>query len=234
MTLEKIEEIRRKRIKTYHVLDFTLDLARNNEALHITGSYIYVLSLDGACSIRLNETSSDSIDLLKFRVINSPFYRFFLTHPAQAGKVLKLAIGVESEFFSLQDFQSPDLALLTGYGQELRNSLAYNYGTQVSKSNVASNTTVIIHTVTAGKTLLLENFNVGHTMTVVGSTTGSLFVRDAGDTLQYNLSQMLMTAISNVLIGSPCLISIPEGYDICLSSNATQLTVNGYIKGREI
>jgi len=234
MTLEKIEEIRRKRIKTYHVLDFSLDSARDNEALHITGSYIYVLNLDGACSIRLNEASSDSIDLLKFRVINSPFYRFFLTHPAQPGKTLKLALGVESEFFSLQDFQSPDLALLTGYGQELRNSLAYNYGTQISKSNVANNTTVIIHTITAGKILLLESWAVNYMTSQAASNVGSLLVRDVSDVTQYIISTIsIYPQYGSGFDSSQCLISIPAGYDICLVAGQ-YMTVNGWIKGREI
>jgi hypothetical protein len=233
MTLEKIEEIRRKRIKTYHVLDFTLDSARDNEALHITGSYIYVLNLDGACSIRLNETSSDSIDFLKFRVINSPFYRFFLTHPAQAGKILKLAVGVESEFFSLQDFQSPDLALLTGYGQELRNNFSYNYGTQVAKSNSANNNTVIIHTVSVGKILLLETWSVSYYLTS-GAATGSMTVRDAGDVTQYTLNQFGQAAVGGVFGSSSGLIFIPEGYDLCVTSAAVAQSVLGFIKGREV
>ena len=229
MTLEKIEEIRRKRIKTYHVLDFTLDSARDNEVLHITGSYIYILNLDGACSIRLNEASSDSIDLLKFRVISSPFYRFFLTHPAQAGKTLKLAIGVESEFFSLQDFQSPDLAVLTGYGQELRNNFSYNYGTQVSKNAVlAAAGTIILHTVTAGKILLLEHYSFSCDFLTAG-TLASLIIRNALDVTQYEISYR--ASVSTSRSGS-LILQIPENYDVCLYLSATA-SFYGFIKGRE-
>ena len=231
MTLEKIEEIRRKRIKTYHILDFTLDPARDNEALHITGSYIYVLNLDGACSIRLNETSSDSIDLLKFRVINSPFYRFFLTHPAQAGKILKLAIGVESEFFSLQDFQSPDLAILTGYGQELRNNFLYNYGTQIAKSNSASGAIVIVHTVASGKTFLLEWY--GYAANFVAATETSILVRNAADVTQYYLMRATPILDNFGLKETPCLISIPADFDIVLTAVGTS-GIFANIKGREI
>lgn len=238
MTLEKIEEIRRKRIKTYHVLDYILDSARNDEALHITGSYIYVLNLDGACSIRLNENSSDSIDLLKFRVINSPFYRFFLTHTAQAGKTMKIAVGVESEFFALQDFQSPDFAILTGYGQELRNNFSYNYGTQVVKSNSLSGIlTVIIHTVTSGKTLLLEYAFLNLTVDGAGESHGILKVRDAFDVDQYSIIYLHGYSSGSGRIGSDIfqgIISIPAGYDICIQSTTSIGYIKAFIKGREI
>jgi hypothetical protein len=171
-------------------------------------------------------------------VVNSPFYRFFLTHPAQAGKILKLAIGVESEFFSLQDFQSPDLAILTGYGQELRNGLAYNYGTQVAKNNALSGvSTVIIHTVTSGKILLLEYAFLNLACDGAGESHGILKVRDASDVDQYIILYIHGYLGAYGQLGSDIfqgVISIPAGYDICIQSTTSIAYIKAFLKGREI
>ena len=74
-----------------------------NELIQITGSYVYVLVQTGSVTIILNELEGDPIDLLKFRAIKAPFYRFFLTNTAQSGTSIKLAIGVQSEYFEIDD-----------------------------------------------------------------------------------------------------------------------------------
>ena len=227
---QALDDLKGKRVKYYTILNYTLDSARANEPLFIAGAYIYVLNLDGTAKIKLNEISGDDIDLFKYRQIASPFYRIFITHMAQASKVLSLAIGVSSENFSISDFQSPDLGLLSGYAQELRDSHSYLYGTPISKSN--SNTTMtplIVHTVTAGKTLLLESF----TFFVNGSTVGSLEVRDASDVTKYKIVNMISAAATQNLSGN-ALLPIPEGYDVCLCNSAGDGNVIGWIQGREV
>lgn len=223
---QRLDELKGKRVKNYTLLSYPLDMARLNEEIFIAGSYLYVLSLDGTAKIKLNEVSGDDIDLFKYRQISSPFYRLFVTHVAQATKTLVLAVGVSSEVFSIQDFQSPDLSLLLGYAFDLRNSFAYNYGTQIAKSNSSSGmATVILHTVTAGKTLLLENWS--HS---AFTDYGKLFVRDAFDVLQY----YLLWTFASPAVGIQCqhgLIAIPEGYDICFEATSYSYAE---IKGREI
>jgi len=228
---QTLDELRKQRVKYYSILDYALDSARSNEILFIAGAYVYVLQLDGTAKIKLNEISGDDIDLFKYRQIASPFYRFFLTHSAQPGKVLSLAIGVGSEVFSLQDFQSPDLSLLSGYGQELRNNFSFNYGTQVAKSNSAIGMVVIVHTVTAGKTLLLEWYGYGANL-VAGVET-SIIVRDGADVTQYYLMRAAPAVAQLAIKETPCLISIPSGYDIALSA-AGASSIFADIKGREI
>ncbi len=222
---QTLDELKRQRVKYYTILNYTLDDARANDPLFIAGAYVYVLTLDGTAKIRLNEISSDEIDLFKYRQIASPFYRIFLTHTAQAGKTLSIAIGVGAEVFSLQDFQSPDLSLMSGYMFDLRNSLAYNFGAQVSKSVVASVATVILHTVSAGKILLLESYLFAN----IGSpATSRMFVRDASDVEVYTLAHLQSVSGTPV---NQLILSIPEGYDICVATNADAMA---YIKGREI
>lgn len=228
---QTLEELRTQRVKYYTVLDYTLDAARSNEPLFIAGGYIYVLSLDGTAKIKLNEISADDIDLFKYRQIATPFYRFFLTHTAQAGKVLSLAIGIGSEVFSLQDFQSPDLSLLSGYGQELRNNFSYNYGTQVAKSNFAAGAIVILHTVTSGKIFLLEWYSYGANL-APGVETG-MMIRDAADVTQNYLVRASPVVSGSYCGETSCLISIPSDYDIALFGGAGS-GIFGNIKGREV
>lgn len=231
-----LDEIKKQRIKLYHILSFPLDTARNNEEIGITASYIYVMALDGTASIRLNELGEDSIDLFKNRQIIAPFYRLCLTNTAQVGKTLQLAIGVKSEWFSVEDYTAPDLALMAGYTEELRNNFSYNYGTQIAKSNTANNATVIIHTVTAGKTFLLEFFDldvIGGSLT--GTGIGTLTITDAADVSQYDLSTIhLLTSNSSSHNNSELRLSIPAGYKIKIISNQANLNAYGFIKGREV
>lgn len=222
---QTLEELRKQRVKYYSIFDYTLDVARANESLFVAGGYIYVLKLDGTAKIKLNEISGDDIDLFKYRQIGSPFYRFFLTHSAQPGKVLSLAVGVGSEVFSVQDFQSPDLSAMAADISDMRKALSYNYGQQVAKSNVISGVqTVIVHTVSTGKYLLLE----GYTLSTDGTGTGYFKVRNASDVDQYNLQ--VIQVYSNLVANFAMLI--PEGYDIVLVGGAGNIWA--FVKGREI
>lgn len=99
-----IDKIKKERIRTYQIIDFDLSTARSNMQFDIAGNYIYVLSLDGTITLKFNELINDKIDLIKFRVIKTPFYRFFINHSAQTGKICKIAIGIETDFFEIDDF----------------------------------------------------------------------------------------------------------------------------------
>ncbi len=228
-----LNELKTKRVKYYTILNYNLDNARSDEPLFIAGAYIYVLILDGTAKIKLNEIANDSIDLFKYRQIGSPFYRIFLTHAAQIGKTLTIAIGVGSDVFSLQDFQSPDLSLMSGYILDLKNSYAYNYGTQVAKSNSANNNTVIIHTVGVGKVFLLENWSCSCEVFNLAAT-GFLKVRDDLDVDQYVLGSLIVTGGTVPPSFGRGLISIPAGYDICVVSGSVGTVIAGFVKGREI
>lgn len=243
-----LDEIKTQRIKVYHILTFPLDAARQDFELYLTGNYLYVLGLTGSASIRLNELSADSIDLFKSRQIQSPFYRIYLSNTAQAGLSLVLGVGVQSEYFQISDYQAPDIALMTGYtlqirdkiilmeGYEaqLRDSHAYNQGTQVAKSNAVNNGITLIHTVSTGKTFILEHYNCEADWIAINAA-GQLQVTDAGDTNQY----AIFSFYSEVTAGSfgsqsSLVLSIPEGWKIKISSNTTNLNMRAFIKGREV
>ena len=99
-----LDEIKKERVKTYQILSLSLDVERSDEPFFISGNYLYVLELDGVLSLKFNEISNDSISLQKYRTIKTPYYRMFISHPPQIGKTVKLALGVETEYFEVSDF----------------------------------------------------------------------------------------------------------------------------------
>lgn len=100
----RLEEIKKLDIRTYQVIDLTLDAARSNEELQIQGSYLYVLSFDGTnLNVKLNSISNNDLPLRAHRSVSGIFHRIFITHTAQAGKTAKLLFGVKTEF-SIEDW----------------------------------------------------------------------------------------------------------------------------------
>ncbi len=227
-----LDQIKAQRIKVYSILTFPLDAARSNFELTISGTYFYVINQTGVATVRFNEILSDEIDIIKSRQIVIPFYRLYITNTAQAGLSMTLAIGVSSDIFSIQDYSAPDIVAMAVLVQQLRDSLAYNYGTQIAKSNLASDAaTTIIHTVTTGKTLILEHYSIS----VFGSGgAGLLFITNASDVVQYVIINLQIQAATNFGESSSCCLSIPEGYKIKISSSLAGFWIWAFIKGREI
>ena len=104
MLKQHLNQLKIDRTKSFILYTLPLNDARRDEEFVISGSYIYVLETDGNLSLRFNEISNDIIPLQKYRTIETPFYRLFLTNSAQTGKTIKLAIGIETNIFNIQDF----------------------------------------------------------------------------------------------------------------------------------
>lgn len=100
------DELRAQRIKIYDTLTLDLSTARADEEIIWTGNYLYIIEatdIDTVIQIRLNEKFRSLLPMLKGRGIRAPFYRFYVTNAAQAGKSITLAIGIESETFEVFD-----------------------------------------------------------------------------------------------------------------------------------
>lgn len=85
----------------YRILEINLAIARINELYELEGwfDHLTVGRLTGTASIRINESTKDSIDLTYTKSINTPIRRFFITNVAQAeGETLILALGGEAAF----------------------------------------------------------------------------------------------------------------------------------------
>jgi hypothetical protein len=230
--MEKIfDEIKRERIKTYYTLTIDLSVARSNEAFNMVGTSIYVMAvtagLTPSAQIRLNDISGDAIELLQYRRINSPFYRFFITNIAQAGRSIQLAIGIGSEWFSMEDYPSSVSAYLTDY----------LLGTQIAKFGAIQGSgvsqTLLIHTVSAGKKLILDLYAV----TVVNVIAGNFFfgVWDNLDNSKYYFHAGITQAGAFGIgaSGNPTL-SLLEGWQIKVSALGVNNYIIGFIKGREV
>ena len=107
-------------------------------------------------------------------------------------------------------------------------------GTQVVKYARAENATVIIHTVTAGKTLFLCGL-MGSVFDNGGGQHTVVFVRDGADVFKY----YLYWGENNASAGEPFSksywppIEIPAGYDVCAQSTAAAHYINAIIDGWE-
>jgi len=107
-------------------------------------------------------------------------------------------------------------------------------GTQVAKSASAINATVIIHTVTAGKTLFLCSASLSLQSGVGG---GNIFVRNGADVWQFALlAAQIFTAAatsqgSSITFWPP--LEIAAGWDLCTISGAAACSASGFIFGWE-
>jgi len=109
-----------------------------------------------------------------------------------------------------------------------------DFGTQVAKDNYANNSTVIIHTVTSGKSLYL--CSIGFSVFPTATGHGVFFVRDESDTTQYRFFYIRRQSDDGDMVSmtfNPPLV-IPEGWDICLWSATSGFGIRGFIFGYEV
>jgi len=79
-------------------VEIDLSTARTNEEFSISGDFLHVLNATGRLKIRMNEEYAPQLDLRKIKRITSPFYRLFLTNPAQTDvtEKVKLLVGTDA------------------------------------------------------------------------------------------------------------------------------------------
>ena len=93
-----LEKLKTQRPRHYQIVTINLATARTNEELLVVGDFIGVASITGSCTLRVNERNNDAINLQIVRRTKTPFYRFFITNTAQAGKSVTLYIGGDASF----------------------------------------------------------------------------------------------------------------------------------------
>lgn len=90
-------------------------------------------------------------------------------------------------------------------------------GVQICKSATAVNTTVVLHTVTAGKVLYLVEASVTDNS---GAGVFELYIRDAADAFVRHLAKIYTpTAVGGVNADHWSVfppLEIPAGYDLCV------------------
>jgi hypothetical protein len=104
----------------------------------------------------------------------------------------------------------------------------------VAASSIATNNTVILWTVTAGKTLFVSYANLVLYARDV-SLSASFFVRNVADVQVYAIFSMASGLLGHMACPA-CFnppLEIPAGFDICLSSNSALLNSYGFLHGRE-
>lgn len=247
----------------YNILNYNLTNGLNEE-VQFPGGFIYLkdaTDLSVKIAVRPDSKANDAVYLKKQFGIVVEFKRLYITADAQPGKTVEIIITNSYDTFrifeqaQMQDInsvasitnpvtiQNPTIADILKIGgttqtgwdlQKLQKNLDAEYGTQIAKSNSANNSTVVLHTVTAGKTMLLEQ---AHCNAYNASGTGgtvSLGVRDGADVVLYTPLCLMLRTVTDLSETMSTNIIIPAGYDIVVQSNALNLTGNAFIKGREI
>lgn len=128
---------------------------------------------------------------------------------------------------SVMKFREPNQVLWRGWRP------GHN-GTQIAKRAAKSNGTLIVHTVTAGKTFFLSHWRF-RVDTTAAAHSGLFFVRDTDDITVYDIDDILMRTVGHynnaVALFHP--IEIPAGYDVCISSSDAALSSSAFIHGWE-
>lgn len=208
---EKINLIRKNRITTYRIITLDLSQARSNYELQMSGDFIYgYAGTDAAAniSIRLNEISNDEMPLNTQRFVSSPFYRFFVTNTAQAGKTLTLAISTfDKDFFECGDFTSGDIATIGLVSEVTLNKRLQRqdyitpdqekFDSWFSLDGKIVSFPSTIYTVPSGKNLFLfaseaQFYSSG------GGTLGSLEIQNASSVKQYALQTISAPAATYI------------------------------------
>lgn len=243
----------------YNVLNYDLTNGLNEE-VQVPGGFIYMkdaTDLAVKIAVRPDSKTNDAVYLKKQFGIVVEFKKLYITADAQAGKTVEIIITNSYDTFRIfeqaqvQDINSvaaitnpvtivnPTIADILKIGgtaqtgwdlQKLQKNLDAEYGTLVAKSTSISGlaTTIVIHTVSVGKKFLLQHYNHYHNNGT--NTLSQLFIRDVADTIIYSLSDQ---SGFNHFISGNCNIVIPEGYDICVSSNTATGYITAFISGRE-
>ena len=212
-----------------------LDTLTADKQLDISGNFFGVVDASAAnatISVKFNKNQSESIAFTKGLYMTRPYNKVFLSWAAQTGASIQIMIAsMNKDLFEIQDFRSEttssaDLATIKAHARSLNGDT----GTQILK-NAASinNTEVVLHTVTAGKTLYLTNAVLNN---YASSGNAYLQVKNAADVLQYNL--IFMEGQVDVIAHSYTNpVKIPAGYKIVGKSVTAGNYVSPSIQGWE-
>jgi hypothetical protein len=106
--------------------------------------------------------------------------------------------------------------------------------TQIVKNDTATNTTVTMHTVTAGKTFYLCHYGYGIASAAPGDN-GGMFVTDNNDKVQYTIVGAVITVADQEAFAAPMMppLELASGWHILLTSGTATGISMGFIHGYE-
>lgn len=128
---------------------------------------------------------------------------------------------------SLNLFREPNQVKWVGFRPAHR-------GAQVASDAGGTDGTFILHTVTAGKTLFLCGMTFENNDSGTGHV-GTLRVRNDTDVAQYDLAQVFIDAIGQIITSKSYWppLEIPALWDVVVISSAAGLDTRGFIHGWE-
>jgi hypothetical protein len=235
---------------------FNLGSAGSQE-LDIQGNFLYAVSASDATAnvdVQLNRQANEiaKLNITKNLGYQHPFMKVFVSWTAQPGKTLTMLFGQQAgELISVIDNRSAvDINALLGdiktnTGNTVTDLLALiqavkginpETGAQIIKNASANNATVVVHTVTAGKTFYLTSM-LHSTSLPTGVVGSNVFVTNAADVQQYVLSELLSPGTPAVAANSPIsylpALKIPAGFKIKLFASTSTVYSKCCITGWE-
>lgn len=242
---------------SYKVIPIDLTNGLNEKEINANGEMVYYLEGNATLNVRINEPNHDQIPLRQSQRLIFPVTKLFISAGASAETIKLIVFHPKDAMFRGEEMiiasAVDTLADITKIGgtaqtgrdmvadiQHLRESVDGGIiagRTDIAKDNSIANGTVIIHTVTAGKTFYLENAFLNVSFAVAGAGQyGQLLVRDDSDTLQYLiyfLKHDNQTGAETATTHFKRPIRIPAGWDICALSTTANVGSHAFIRGYE-
>lgn len=128
---EKIEEVRRLSAGVPKKLTIDLADVATDRAYDIAGNVFYILSAPNeydSVDIKVNETRESSFNYVPGLGLETPFYRLYITTPADQVGEMVIMYGTEApELLQIIDNRSSIVAAATGLLAEMRGDLTPEY-----------------------------------------------------------------------------------------------------------
>lgn len=140
---EAIEFVRKSSIGTPKKIDVDLSVATANLEMNIAGNFFYIKEAsDNAVylNVRFNELREPSFRMRKMQGFYTPFYKFILDFPAQAGGTIEIVYGtLAKDFIDVIDNRSAAADEMSEVVNELAGDLvAENVGSRVGVNAAAT------------------------------------------------------------------------------------------------
>lgn len=140
---DAIEYVRANSMGTPKKIVIPLDVALVDLKLNIAANFLYAKEAsddDVYIDIKFNEQREPAFRFRKMQGFYTPFYQFYLSHPAQAGGEIELVYGtLAKDFIDVIDNRSAASDLLADVIAQLQGDLAAeNVGTRVAVNAAAT------------------------------------------------------------------------------------------------
>lgn len=179
-----LDEIKKERPKLYHVQEFDLSTARRREEFTFAGNNCRVIDasdLDAKIEIIFNELFYDAIPMRLGRLVEMPFYRMYVTHAAQTGKTLTIAVAMETDMFDIRDDVIPWVGMtVVGAGAGAYAQISVTAAATLIKAENLKRRSIVVQNLDA-----VNSLYIGYDASVTIANAGHVLAADEAIELFY-------------------------------------------------